>query len=168
MSVRNVKMNCDFLPVPPGFDEPLVSGVQRDWEMHPSWIAGMESLNAYAHWVSAVVMPIAFQWIEENKPEVYATVSEEFKDDVGVVMAAAFKLIKELPTYKNGMEKSAAYEAGLADGTCDRSTLNPVWTRITKRVREETAEAKQREEAFAEYSSNFEPAKIRSLAGQAK
>jgi hypothetical protein len=156
------KTNCKYCP--PLKQEDSISSTHRDWEMHPSWIAGMEALNAYNDWVSSVVMPIAFQWIEEHKPEVYATVSEELKDDVGVVIAAAFKLVKELPVYKDGLEKSAAYDAGMADGTFDHSKINPVWTRITKKVREETEEAKKREEAYAEYSSNFEPAKVVSLA----
>jgi hypothetical protein len=115
--------------------------------MHPSWTAGMEALDAYAHWVSSVVLPIAFQWIEENKPEVYATVSEELKDDVGVVIAAAFKLVKELPAYKSGVEERAKYEAALADGTLDSSKINPIWTGIVEKVRTCT------EEAFAEESS---------------
>jgi hypothetical protein len=115
--------------------------------MHPSWIAGMESLNAYGDWVSLVVLPIVFQWIEEHKSEVYASVPEELKDDVGVVIAAAFKLVKELPAYKSGMEKSAEYEASVANGTYDASKTNPVWTGIVKKVRAST------EEAFAERSS---------------
>jgi hypothetical protein len=107
----------------------------------------MEALSAYGDWVSSFVLPIAFQWIEEHKPAVYASVSEELKDDVGVVIAAAFKLVKELPSYKDGMQKSAAYETEVASGTFDSSTTNPVWTGIAKKVRAGT------EEAFAEQSS---------------
>jgi hypothetical protein len=107
----------------------------------------MEALNAYGDWVSSVVLPIAFQWIEEHKSEVYASVPEDLRDDVGVVIAAAFKLVKELPTYKNGLEKSAEYEAEVASGTFDSSKTNPVWTGIVKKVRAST------EEAFAEQSS---------------
>jgi hypothetical protein len=115
--------------------------------MHPSWIAGMESLNAYSDWVSSVVLPIAFQWIEEHKPEVYAAVPPDLKDDVGVAIAAAFKLVSELPAYKKGKEKSAAYEASSADPAWDSSKTNPVWTGIVKKIRTGT------EEAFAEQSS---------------
>jgi hypothetical protein len=115
--------------------------------MHPSWIAGMEALNAYGDWVSSLVLPIAFQWIEEHKSEVYASVPEDLKDDVGVVIAAAFKLIKELPAYKSGMESSAAYEADVTRGTHDSSKTNPVWTGIVRKVRTDT------EEAFAEQAS---------------
>ena len=106
----------------------------------------MEALNAYGDWVSSFVLPIAFQWIEEHKAEVYASVPEDLRDDVGVVIAAAFKLVKELPVYKDGLEKSAAYEAEVASGTFDASKTNPVWTGIVKKVRTST------EEAFAEQS----------------
>jgi hypothetical protein len=105
----------------------------------------MEALNAYSTWVSAVVMPIAFQWIDEHRAEVYATVPEDLKDDVGVVMAAAFKLVKESAAYKRGMDKCATYEASVAAG--DVSRINPVWTSIVKKVRSNT------EEAFAEQAS---------------
>jgi hypothetical protein len=107
----------------------------------------MEALHAYGDWVSSFVMPIAFQWIEEHKAEVYASVPEQFRDDVGVVIAAAFRLVKELPAYQSELEHSAAYEAELANGDLDTSTINPVWTGIVKKVRTET------EEAFAEQSS---------------
>jgi hypothetical protein len=140
-----LKRDCDYCP--PCHLKPLVSGGLRDWEMHPSWIAGMEALNAYGDWVSSFVLPIAFQWIEEHKPEVYASVPEELKDDVGVVIAAAFRLIKELPAYQSGMEKSAAFEADVASGAHDTSKTNPVWTGIVTKVRADT------EKAFAEQAS---------------
>ena len=108
--------------------------------MHPSWIAGIEALGAYSNWVSAVVMPIAFQWIEEHKPEVYASIPEKYKDDVGVVIAAAFKLVKDLPAYKREQEKSAEYDAAIEHGTFDPSKTNPVWTGIVEKVRAETKE----------------------------
>lgn len=107
----------------------------------------MEALSAYGDWVNSFVLPIAFQWIEEHKEEVYASVPEEFRDDVGVVIAAAFKLVKELPLYKTGLERGAALAEGVASGTVDTSKLNPVWTGIVRKVRAET------EEAFAEQAS---------------
>ncbi|MGA3050057.1 MAG: hypothetical protein ABSD67_25870 [Terracidiphilus sp.] len=140
-----VKVECVYCP--PNRHKPPCREDHQDWEMHPSWIAGMESLNAYNDWVSSVVLPIAFQWIEEHKPEVYATVPENLKDDVGVVIAAAFKLIKELSAYKNGMARSAIYEADVANPTWDSSNTNPVWTGIVKKIRTGT------KEAFAEQSS---------------
>ncbi len=140
--MSHVKRLCEYCPPPR--HKPPVPGGPRDWEMHPSWIAGMEALNAYGDWVSSFVLPIAFQWIEEHKPEVYATVPDELRDDVGVVIAAAFRLVKELPVYKSGMERGAALEA---DGTYDPATTNPVWTGIVRKVRSST------EEAFAEQAS---------------
>jgi hypothetical protein len=143
--MRHVKVECDYC-APRHPNKPTLGG-PRDWETHPSWIAGMEALNAYGDWVSSVVMPIAFQWIEEHKSEVYASVPEVLKDDVGVVMAAAFRLVKELPAYKIELEKSALYDEELASGTLHSSKLNPVWTGITKKIRTET------KEAFKEQSS---------------
>ena len=136
--MRLVKFECTYCPTEGG-----ESGHRpvRDWEMHPSWIAGIEALESYSNWVSAVVMPIAFQWIEEHKAEVYATVPEQYKDDVGVVLAAAFKLVKELPAYKRELEKSEEYDAGMANGSFDSSKTNPVWTGIVEKVRAETKEA---------------------------
>jgi hypothetical protein len=143
--MQQVKVSCKYCP--PRHHRPPFHEGHRDWEMHPSWIAGVEALNAYSDWVSSVVLPIAFQWIEEHKPEVYSTVPEDLKDDVGVVMAAAFRLVRELPAYKEGIEKNAEYEAAVASGTWDSSKTNPVWTGIAKKIRTGT------EEAFAEQAS---------------
>ena len=137
--MQHVKTFCVYCP-PPQHKHPSPGG-PRDWETHPSWIAGMEALNAYGDWVSSFVMPIAFQWIEEHKSEVYASIPEELRDDVGVVIAAAFRLVKELPAYKSELEHSAAYEAGLANGDLNTSKINPIWTGIVKKVRTETEEA---------------------------
>lgn len=140
-----IKVGCVYCPPP--CKKPRPHGDPREWKMHPSWTSGMEALEDYNHWVNAVVLPIAFQWIEEHKPEVYANVPEELKDDVGVAIAAAFHLVKELPAYKQGLEKCAAYEAAGENGTWDSSKTNPVWTGIAKKVRTET------NAAFAEQSS---------------
>jgi hypothetical protein len=115
-------------------------------EMHPSWAAAMDSLQDYLCWVDEVVLPIAFQWIEEHKPEVYAKVPDELKDDVGVVIAAAFGLVKELPAYKQGREKCREHEEAVKAGTVDTSSMNPVWADITEKIRSGTREA------FAEQS----------------
>lgn len=140
-----LKRDCEYCP--PQQQKSPVPGGLRDWEMHPSWLAGMEALNAYGDWVSSFVLPIAFQWIEEHKPEVYASVPDDLKDDVGVVIAAAFRLVKELPAYQSGTAKSAAYQADLASGVYDSSKTNPVWTGIVRKVRAGT------EEAFTEQAS---------------
>lgn len=112
-----------------------------DGEMHPSWAAAMDSLQDYLCWVDGVVLPIAFQWIEEHKPEVYATVPDELKDDVGVVIAAAFGLVKELPVYKQGREKCKDHDQSTKTGSSDPSPVNPVWAGITQKIRTDTREA---------------------------
>jgi hypothetical protein len=134
-----IKPNTRYIPVQhPNY---CLTGSHPDWEMHPSWIAGIEALDAYNHWVSEVVLPIAFQWIEEHKADVYASVADENKDDVGVVIAAAFDLVKNLSAYQNGLTAYAEYEEALKAGTWDSSTINPIWTGIAKKVRKGTAKA---------------------------
>ena len=132
-----IKVGCIFTPLTCRKPQPR----RPDWEMHPSWITGMEALEDYNNWVNDIVLPIAFQWIEEHKPEVYASVPEKFRDDVGVVIAAAFKLVRELPAHKEGLEKCEAYETALDKGTWDPSNTNPVWTGISRKIRAETKEA---------------------------
>ncbi len=129
--------NTRYLPCqPPQFS---LKGVHPDWEVHPSWITGIEALNAYNYWVSEVVLPIAFQWIEEHHDEVYASVPADLKADVGVVIAAAFELVKNLPAYQDGLVQNKKYEQALEDGTWDPTPINPVWAGIAREVRTATA-----------------------------
>jgi len=128
-------------PFPCHHPKHCLTGVHPDWETHPSWIAGIEALNSYNLWVSEVLMPLAFQWIEEHHDEVYAHVAEEHKADVGVVTAAAFELLKELPSYKRWMAAFENYQAAVDAGTWDPTEINPVWTRIAKDVRKKTEES---------------------------
>src|ERR1700741_2900923 len=51
-AMRHVKVECTYCP--PKCDESRPRKV-RDWEMHPSWITGLEALGAYSNWVSAIV-----------------------------------------------------------------------------------------------------------------
>lgn len=141
-----IKIGCVFCPPPCKRTPPDRGG---DYEMHPSWAAGLEALQDYNHWVNAIVLPIAFQWIEEHKPEVYANVPEEVRDDVGVAIAAAFNLVRDLPAYKNALENCEQHQKGRAAGTLDPSKINPVWTGITKKVRTRT------KQAFAENSEHL-------------
>jgi hypothetical protein len=143
--MRQVKIGCSYCPPPP--EKHPFGDAKQDWKMHPSWTAGIDALNTYSDWVSAVVLPIAFQWIEEHKEEVYKTVPDELRDDVGVVIASAFKLIQELPAYKNGLKKKADYEAAAANELEGPAKINPVWAGIAKKIRTCT------EKAFEEQSS---------------
>ena len=109
-----------------------------DWGHHPSWIAGLEGLNAYNSWVCDVVMPIVFQWIDENKDAVYESVSKENADDIGVVIASAFEIVKTKENYERGLAKAKEFEEARENGKVKLETINPVWTNITEKVREGT------------------------------
>ena len=113
-------------------------GAYPDWGMHPSWIAGVEGLDAYNRWVCEVLVPIVFQWIEEHKADVYQGIANENKDDVGVVVAAAFEIVKTMSSYQNGLQKAKEFEEAKETGTVDLKTINPVWTDIAQKVREDT------------------------------
>ena len=132
----NMNKSATIYLCPPCPQQP--GGIPSDWEAHPSWISGIEALNAYNQWVSEVVMPIVFQWIEEHKTEVYAHIPDNLQDDVGVVTAAAFELVKHLGAYQKGLVKYEEYERAVKDGTWTTTNLNPVWTSIAKEVREAT------------------------------
>lgn len=105
-----------------------------NWEVHPSLKTALDSLDAYQHWVSEIVIPIAFQWIEEHKPEVYAGIPKNLYDDIGVVISAAFDLVSQMPYYKKGLEMSVEFERERENGTLDTSKYNPVWTTIAKHI----------------------------------
>lgn len=113
-------------------------GAYPDWGMHPSWIAGVEGLDAYNRWVSEVLIPIVFQWIEEHKSDVYQGIADENKDDVGVVVASAFEIVKTMSSYQNGLKKAKEFEEAKETGTVDLKTINPVWADIARKVREDT------------------------------
>jgi len=128
-----VKQNCSYIPRQPNIFR--LKGVHPDWEMHPSYVSAIESLDSYNLWVCEVVLPIAFQWIEEHKDEVYSTIPDEEKDDVGVVIASAFELIQQMSAYKQGLITSQAYEDNLANNNFDPSKTNPVWSEISRELR---------------------------------
>jgi hypothetical protein len=113
-------------------------GAHPDWAMHPSWIAGVEGLDAYNRWVCEVLVPIVFQWIEEHKSEVYQGVPDHLKDDVGVVVASAFEIVKTKSSYQNGLKKAKEFDEELEAKRLDLKDINPVWTDIARKVREGT------------------------------
>jgi hypothetical protein len=107
----------------------------------------MCSLDTYNHWVSEVVVPIAFEWIEEHKQEVYANIPEEFQEDVGVVMSAAFELVSKGANYARGTEYGRQIEEEKKSGSLDSTQFNPVWTAIAKQIHHDV------EQAFAKYKN---------------
>lgn len=121
----SVKENCRFIPTQPHIFR--ISGVHPSWEMQPDYIQAVRSLDAFNLWVCEVVLPIAFQWIEEHKKDVYSNIPEQHVDDVGVVINQAFELIKALPAYQEGLALAQDYEKRVTDGPHDPSAKNPVW-----------------------------------------
>ncbi|MBP4052006.1 hypothetical protein J9978_21245 [Chromobacterium violaceum] len=128
-----VKQNCHYVPTQNTMFR--LTGVHPDWEMHPSWINAIESLDSYNLWVCEVVLPIAFQWIEEHKGDVYKNIPENFKDDVGVVIAEAFEIVKGMSAYKNGLVEQRKYDNSLANKKFTSKKTNPLWTDISKSIR---------------------------------
>jgi hypothetical protein len=133
-----IKFVTTYFPPPPG-EPSCIQGLIRDWENHPSLIAGVEALDAYQKWVSSIVMPIAFAWIYEHYDDVYAKIPEkELHDDVGVVIAAAFELVRQTPKYQQGVQGFKKYKEDRKSGQLNTKDLNPIWTKITKEVRKAT------------------------------
>jgi len=110
---------------------PLTAPICHPYEVsdqHPSLYAAIEDLVIYERWVSEVVLRIAFRWIDENKEKVYAEVPEDLKDDIGVVINAAFKAV---------MKETRIAGDGI------RRPFNPTWVRIIEGLQ------KARYEVFA-------------------
>lgn len=136
-----VKQNCHYVPTQGEVYK--LTGVHPDWEMHPDWINAIESLDAYNHWVCEVVLPIAFQWIEENKEDVYKNIPNNLTDDVGVVIAEAFELVKKMPAYATGVKEQAVYKKTLKSKSIYTSKLNPLWQQMTGGLRTSRAKVKR-------------------------
>jgi|UPI000684EBF4 hypothetical protein len=125
-----LKRNCNFMPIQ--CSPFALSRAYAPKELHPSLNIAIHSLDDFIHWVSGVVLPIAFQWIYENRTQVYAGIPDAKKDDVGVVIAAAFQLVKNLDAYKYGMDEFEKYCKDPEDPDSDDAKMNPVWEKITK------------------------------------
>jgi hypothetical protein len=102
---------------------------------HPSFTAASDAFNAYERWVSRVVLPIAFQWIEEHKREVYRGIPKRMRDDIGVVIAAAFEKLQKRPYYRKGLTACANFKSGKLKHA---GPINPVWGRISQKVMNDT------------------------------
>ena len=147
-----VKHNTGYCPPPPPDDTGFSS--KPDWVDHPSWITGMQALERFHHWVSAAVLPIAFQWIHENYDEVYEGIPDHLRDDVGVVIAAAFELVRKREAHSEAYKKGqkSAEDLKLQMETkkdkFDPSHLNPVWAKITREVRHATKSSFEAEKTY--------------------
>ena len=102
----------------------------------------------FHEWVARVVLPIAFEWIEDHKKQVYENIPKDLQDDVGVVIAAAYELVKEKDAFKRGEGLRRKLEEARQQNELDTTTLNPVWARITQGVRKATREAFEAEKKY--------------------
>lgn len=127
------------------------------WEDHPSWLTGIQALEAFHQWVATIVLPIAFAWIEEHWNEVYGAIDKLSDDpddkkkyyaDVGAVIAAAFQVVKQTPYYQEGLEAYRTFRNDLKEDRVNTSELNPTWTRITEEIRRATEHIFQKEKRY--------------------
>ena len=59
-----------------------------------------------------MVLPIAFQWIEEDKKEVHRGIPKRMRDDMGVVIAAEFVKLQKRTYYRNEQKACANFKFG--------------------------------------------------------
>jgi len=57
------------------------------------------------------------------------------RDDIGVVIAAAFEEVQKCPYYKKGRKACAAFKAGKLKS---KRAINPVWGIISQKLRDDT------------------------------
>jgi hypothetical protein len=126
-----IKVNCR--PVIPCKLEHRLAKCFKPEEHHPSYLLALEALDDYCHWVEEAVMPIACAWIEEHKDAVYAKVPPPYTDDIAVVIAAAFQIIRTYPFYKKGVELGNDHPTLESVKAAATYEINPVWAAITCR-----------------------------------
>lgn len=127
-----IKRLCKYIPaqcMPPGY---------ASYDVHPALKTGIDCLNLYSHWVSVVVMPIAFQWIEEHHDDVYGHLNKRSKKDVGAVIASAFEWIRaHSEYYKEGLAYGHDIEEAKERGNFDPTEFNPIWTDMSNEIENE-------------------------------
>jgi hypothetical protein len=105
---------------------------------HPSFQVALDALADYNRWVCQVVLPIAFEWIEEHHDAVYEKVAAGREDEVGAVIAAAFDLLKQIgAAYQDSLVKRAQVEADLRNGTRQIEQFNPIWNHVSHQLSEQ-------------------------------
>ena len=139
----SLKIACKYVGEPP--TRVLASPAIPDYAQHWGLSVAVEGLAAYQHWVSCMVLPIVFQWVDEHKEEVYGRVPRDLRDDIDTVIRAAFEIIREKKAYEEGRKELEEFKAMMASDKLDTSKINPSWTRITANLREEMKEALKHE-----------------------
>jgi hypothetical protein len=115
----------------------------ESWEDHPALKAALDCLNIYNHWVSQRVIPIAFQWIEDHRAEVYRNMPADKQEDMGAVIASAFDIVRRNPKFQQGLDLADAIEKG----SINPSSSNPHWAGVASKLHDNLAEAFDRHEA---------------------
>ncbi|UWZ85691.1 hypothetical protein [Occallatibacter riparius] len=110
----------------------------ENWEDHPALKTAFDCLNIYAYWVSQRVIPIAFQWISEHEDEILEGFTEAQRADVGVVIEAAFELIRNDPRYNakylKGLDNAKFIAAQKEQNIFDPTRYNPAWTMVSRGI----------------------------------
>jgi hypothetical protein len=108
------------------------------WQDHPHWLTGIQALENYHRWVETIVLPIAYEWIAENHETVYKGIPKDQWDDEGVVIAAAYQLVRHAKGFKKAQLKLEEFRKLEKTGRLKTKKLNPVWARVTGNIREAT------------------------------
>lgn len=143
------KTNCQLLCESTGSTQAAASKLARTsasqvCDQHPSFTLALDALNMYERWVSRVVLPIAFEWIGEH-PEICDGIPDSSKDDIGVVIAAAFEKVQRCPHYLAGQQACSNFKSGKLKAV---RPINPVWDRISQGLSAETRRVYQAESKF--------------------
>ncbi len=112
-----------------------VAGYGQHWGLH----AAVEGLAAYQHWVSCMVLPIVFEWIEERHDAFYAQIPPDLHDDIDTVVKVAFEMIRE--KYEKRQWDPDQLKSKIASGEIDSKQINRTWTDISAHLRHEMHEA---------------------------
>ena len=133
-SAQAVKTGCRYLCE--GSRPANTPPTTEDWAQHPALNVAIDGISIYANWVSRVVLPIAFLWINEHKDQICKNEDwDKLPDDVNRVVSAAFDLAKEQHYYKEGRIAFFEFQQGLRDGTFKVDDINRSWVEISKILR---------------------------------
>lgn len=131
-----IKTNCKYLCE--GSRDLDTPPTTEDWAQHPALNIAMDGIAIYANWVSRIVMPIAFLWIDEHKEEICAYEHwDKLPDDVNEVVNAAFEIAKEQHYYKDGRIAFYDFQQEVKGSKFKTENINPNWTEKSKELRAE-------------------------------
>jgi hypothetical protein len=110
----------------------------EDWAQHPALNIAIDGIAIYANWVSRIVMPIAFLWINDHKDEICRNEHwDKLPDDVNEVVNAAFEIAKEQHYYKDSRIAFYEFQQEVKAGKFRHDDINPNWAEKSKELRAE-------------------------------